>query len=37
VRTVHLGGGGVASPLFCQLVTGACEPPAVADPIEAAS
>jgi rhamnulokinase len=37
VRTVHIVGGGVANPLFCQLVANACGLPAVAGPIEAAS
>jgi rhamnulokinase len=37
VRTVHLVGGGVANPLFCQLVADACELPVVAGPAEAAS
>jgi rhamnulokinase len=30
VRTVHIVGGGVANPLFCQLVANACGLPAVA-------
>jgi rhamnulokinase len=37
VRTVHIVGGGVANPLFCQLVADACGLPAVAGPTEAAS
>jgi rhamnulokinase len=37
VRTVHVVGGGVANPLFCQLVADACGLPVVAGPIEAAS
>jgi rhamnulokinase len=37
VRTVHIVGGGVANPLFCQLVADACGRPAVAGPTEAAS
>jgi rhamnulokinase len=37
VRTVHIVGGGVANPLFCQLVANACGRPAVAGPTEAAS
>jgi rhamnulokinase len=37
VRTVHVVGGGVANPLFCQLVADACGLPAVAGPTEAAS
>ena len=37
VRTVHIVGGGVANPLFCQLVANACGLPAVAGPTEAAS
>ena len=37
VRTVHLVGGGVANPLFCQLVANACGLPTVAGPTEAAS
>ena len=37
VRTVHVVGGGVANPLFCQLVADACELPVVAGPVEAAS
>ena len=36
VRTVHIVGGGVANPLFCQLVADACQRPAVAGPVEAA-
>lgn len=36
VRTVHLVGGGVANPLFCQLVADACQLPVVAGPVEAA-
>jgi len=36
VRTVHVVGGGVANPLFCQLVADACELPVVAGPTEAA-
>jgi rhamnulokinase len=36
VRTVHVVGGGVANPLFCQLVADACELPVVAGPVEAA-
>jgi rhamnulokinase len=36
VRTVHIVGGGVANPLFCQLVADACGLPAVAGPTEAA-
>jgi len=37
IRTVHIVGGGVANPLFCQLVADACGLPAVAGPTEAAS
>jgi rhamnulokinase len=37
VRTVHIVGGGVANPLFCQLVANACGLPVVAGPTEAAS
>ncbi len=37
IRTVHIVGGGVANPLFCQLVADACGRPAVAGPTEAAS
>jgi rhamnulokinase len=37
VRTVHVVGGGVASPVFCQLVADACRLPVVAGPTEAAS
>jgi rhamnulokinase len=37
VRTIHIVGGGVANPLFCQLVADACGLPAVAGPTEAAS
>lgn len=37
VRTVHLVGGGVASPLFCQLTADACQLPVIAGPVEAAS
>jgi rhamnulokinase len=37
VRTAHLVGGGVANPLFCQLVADACQLPVVAGPTEAAS
>jgi rhamnulokinase len=37
VRTVHVVGGGVANPLFCQLVADACQLPVVAGPVEAAS
>jgi rhamnulokinase len=37
VRTVHVVGGGVANPLFCQLIADACELPMVAGPTEAAS
>jgi FGGY family of carbohydrate kinases, C-terminal domain len=36
VRTVHIVGGGVANPLFCQLVADACQLPVVAGPTEAA-
>jgi len=36
VRTVHVVGGGVANPLFCQLVADACQLPVVAGPVEAA-
>lgn len=36
VRTVHVVGGGVANPLFCQLVADACQLPVAAGPIEAA-
>jgi rhamnulokinase len=35
-RTVHVVGGGVANPLFCQLVADACQRPVVAGPTEAA-
>ena len=37
VRTMHMVGGGVANPLFCQLVADACGLPVVAGPTEAAS
>jgi rhamnulokinase len=37
VRVVHVVGGGVATPLFCQLVADACQLPVVAGPTEAAS
>jgi rhamnulokinase len=37
VRTVHIVGGAVASPLFCQLVADACGLPVVAGPVEGAS
>ena len=37
VRMVHVVGGGVANPLFCQLVADACGLPVVAGPTEAAS
>ena len=37
VRTVHVVGGGVANPLFCQLTADACGLPMVAGPTEAAS
>jgi rhamnulokinase len=37
VRTVHVVGGGVANPLFCQIVADACGLPVVAGPVEAAS
>ena len=37
VRTVNVVGGGVANPLFCQLVADACAMPVVAGPTEAAS
>jgi rhamnulokinase len=37
VRTVHVVGGGVANPLFCQLVADASGLPVVAGPTEAAS
>ncbi len=37
VRTVHVVGGGVANPLFCQLTADACGLPVVAGPAEAAS
>jgi rhamnulokinase len=37
VRTVHVVGGGVANPVFCQLVADACGLPVVAGPTEAAS
>jgi len=36
VRVVHVVGGGVANPLFCQLVADACQLPVVAGPVEAA-
>ena len=36
VRTVHVVGGGVANPLFCQVVADACQLPVVAGPVEAA-
>src|SRR5580704_2759605 len=35
-RTVHVVGGGVANPVFCQLVADACQLPLVAGPVEAA-
>jgi rhamnulokinase len=35
-QTVHVVGGGVANPLFCQLVADACQRPVVAGPTEAA-
>jgi rhamnulokinase len=37
VSTVHVVGGGVANPLFCQLTADACGRPVVAGPTEAAS
>jgi rhamnulokinase len=37
VRVVHVVGGGVSSPLFCQLVADACQLPVVAGPTEAAA
>ena len=37
VRTLHVVGGGVASPPFCQLVANACQLPVIAGPTEAAS
>ena len=37
VNTIHVNGGGVANPLFCQLVANACGLPTVAGPTEAAS
>lgn len=37
VRVVHLVGGGVATPLFCQLVADACQLPVEAGPVEAAA
>jgi rhamnulokinase len=37
VRVIHIVGGGVGSPLFCQLVADACQLPVVAGPTEAAS
>lgn len=37
VQVVHMVGGGVSSPLFCQLVADACGLPVVAGPTEAAS
>jgi rhamnulokinase len=37
VSIVHVVGGGVANPLFCQLVADACGRPVVAGPVEAAS
>jgi rhamnulokinase len=37
VRVVHLVGGGVATPLFCQDIADACQLPVLAGPTEAAS
>lgn len=37
VDVVHVVGGGVSNPLFCQLVADACRLPVVAGPTEAAS
>jgi rhamnulokinase len=37
VTTIHVVGGAVASPLFCQLVADACGRPVIAGPVEAAS
>jgi rhamnulokinase len=37
VDVVHVVGGGVANPLFCQLVADACQLPVLAGPAEAAS
>ncbi len=37
VDVVHIVGGGVANPLFCQLVADACRLPVLAGPAEAAS
>jgi rhamnulokinase len=37
VSVVHVVGGGVSNPLFCQLVADACQLPVIAGPTEAAS
>ena len=37
LSVIHIVGGGVANTLFCQLVADACQLPALAGPVEAAS